>query len=92
MADISETVIPSSAVLKKARALASDGSLKTWPYEYRMAYGAAVEKAILSAQRAELAAWPAKVRRNRSPHEWKSMYRAAMPADFVPSWEKETES
>jgi hypothetical protein len=59
--------------------------------------GEAIHKAVQAQQRAALAAYPAKVRRERLPrwnpetgeheHKWLELYKAAMPAGFVPSWE-----
>jgi hypothetical protein len=59
--------------------------------------GEAIHKAVQQQQRAALAAYPAKVRRDRLPrwnpetgrheHKWLEMYKAAMPEGFVPSWE-----
>jgi hypothetical protein len=102
-----------SAALQKFRSSARKG-LKNWDRYYRQAYGAAVEQAVLAAQRshssrtgayeprptcasgtwhttgakieaairsqhnASLLAYPAKVRRKRTPVEWQSMYEESM--------------
>ncbi len=103
-----------SPALAKHRRLARNG-LQAMTYEQRQAYGAAVERAVLAAQRRELLganaepecrpvgdisaairaqqsrallSCPGKVRRARTPHEWETMYREAMPEGFVPSWER----
>ena len=50
--------------------------------------GAAIDRAVKTQQRADLAAYPSKVRRERTPDKWASMYMDAMPQGFVPSWER----
>lgn len=52
--------------------------------------GEDIHKAVQAQHRAALAACPGQIRRARTAHQWESMYVAAMPAGFVPSWEKES--
>jgi hypothetical protein len=46
-------------------------------------------EAVRRQQLTALLSYPAKVRKARTAQEWESLYVAAMPQGFVPSWERE---